>query len=81
MTQGNEEYNEPTQGPGSVIAGGPGLGPGSVIAGLHGAIPAANSSAGPALAAFDNRLHMTWKGVEGDQHVYHASFDRSGWEN
>jgi hypothetical protein len=32
-----------------------------------------NTSQGPALAVFNNRLYMVWKGVEGDQHLYLAS--------
>jgi hypothetical protein len=35
--------------------------------------PDLNSSLGPALAVFNNRLFMAWKGVEGDQRLFLAS--------
>ena len=34
-----------------------------------------NTSQGPALAAFNNKLYMAWKGVEGDQRLFWASAD------
>lgn len=48
------------------------------LAGLS-PIPGANSSAGPALAVFHNQLFAIWKGVEGDQRLFFATFDGNGW--
>src|SRR5947207_14403936 len=40
---------------------------------IHESLSYPNSSQGPALAAFNGRLFMAWKGVEGDQRLFLAS--------
>jgi len=37
------------------------------------------TSVGPSLQVFDGALHMTWKGVTGDDRVWHSSFNGSTW--
>ena len=42
-------------------------------------IPGAGTSAQPALAGWNDKLHAAWKGVEGDPHMWWAAFDGQRW--
>lgn len=42
-------------------------------------VPNAHTSHSPALARFDNKMHLVWKGPSGDHNVYHASYDGVSW--
>lgn len=42
-------------------------------------VPNAHTSHGPALARFENMMHLVWKGVPGDHNIYHATFDGLNW--
>jgi len=34
---------------------------------------------GPSITAFNGKLHMVWKGSNGDQGIWHSAFDGSYW--
>ena len=42
-------------------------------------VPTAHSSHSPALANFDNLMHLVWRGVASDHNIYHATFDGVNW--
>jgi hypothetical protein len=42
-------------------------------------IPNVHTSHSPALARFDNKMHLVWKGIPGDHNIYHATFDGVNW--
>jgi len=44
-------------------------------------VPNAHTSHSPALALFDNRMHLVWKGVSGDDRLYHAMNTGGAWSS
>src|SRR5262249_1935170 len=42
-------------------------------------VPDTHTSHSPALARFDNKMHLVWKGPSGDHKVYHATYDGVTW--
>ncbi len=42
-------------------------------------VPGAQTSHSPALARFDNKMHLVWRGPSGDHAVYHATYDGVTW--
>ena len=47
--------------------------------GAAGIVAGAYSSHGPALATFENKVHLVWKGIPGDHNVFHATYDGTNW--
>ena len=42
-------------------------------------LPGIGTSVGPALAVFNGKLYMTWKGINGDDRVFYTSFNGTTW--
>ncbi|HMG20370.1 MAG TPA: hypothetical protein VK607_03600, partial [Kofleriaceae bacterium] len=45
------------------------------------AVPGAASSHAPAVACFESKIHLAWKGIAGDHNVYHATYGGSSWSS
>jgi hypothetical protein len=47
--------------------------------GSQGQIPGAGTSARPALAMFNGKMHAAWKGISGDSAIYWSRFENGSW--